>query len=48
MVSTAPWLDIRTTLENLNIPSAIADHRGTITWVNDAGRRLFGELEGPT
>lgn len=39
-------IDLTQTLENVRVPSAIADQRGTITWLNAAARDAFGDLRG--
>lgn len=39
-------IDLARTLERVRVPSAIADHRGTITWLNAAARAAFGDLQG--
>lgn len=39
-------IDLRETLERVNVPSLIADRDGVVTWINEAGRRAFGDLVG--
>jgi PAS domain S-box-containing protein len=39
-------IDLAQTLERVRVPSAIADHRGIITWLNAAARAAFGDLQG--
>src|SRR5712691_1759794 len=39
-------IDLTKTLENVKVPSFVADAEGTITWLNDAARRTFGDLAG--
>jgi PAS domain S-box-containing protein len=39
-------IDLTTTLEKVNVPSFVTDRDGTVTWVNDASRRVFGEVTG--
>jgi PAS domain S-box-containing protein len=39
-------IDLTRTLENVKVPSFVADADGTITWLNDAARRTFGDLAG--
>ena len=34
------------TLEKVNVPSFVADRQGTVTWLNDAGKKAFGDLLG--
>ena len=41
-----PSIDLTKTLERVGVPSAIADQRGTITWLNAAARDAFGDLRG--
>jgi PAS domain S-box-containing protein len=39
-------IELRTTLENVNVPSLILNRAGKITWTNRAARKAFGELLG--
>ncbi|HEX2292888.1 MAG TPA: LuxR C-terminal-related transcriptional regulator [Gaiellaceae bacterium] len=39
-------IDLTKTLKRVRVPCAIADQHGTITWLNDAARAAFGDLEG--
>lgn len=39
-------IELTRTLEKVNVPSMVADRRGTITWLNDAARNTFGDLLG--
>ena len=39
-------VDLTETLGHLGLPSVIVSREGRITWMNDAARELFGELEG--
>ena len=36
-------IELTETLEKVNVPSAVADRSGTITWLNDAAKRSFGD-----
>jgi PAS domain S-box-containing protein len=38
--------DVAHALEHINIPSYFIDQAGVIRWVNPAGRRLVGDVEG--
>jgi PAS domain S-box-containing protein len=38
--------ELKTTLQNVNVPSFVADKNGNLTWLNDAAARTFGDLEG--
>jgi PAS domain S-box-containing protein len=39
-------IELTKTLERVKVPSIVSDRRGTITWLNDAARDLFGDLLG--
>jgi PAS domain S-box-containing protein len=39
-------IDLMTTLERVNVPSAVVDRSGTVTWQNRAGRETAGDLVG--
>src|SRR5712691_5242931 len=39
-------IDLIETLQKVRVPSFIANRDGTITWLNDAARRTFGDLTG--
>jgi PAS domain S-box-containing protein len=39
-------IDLTATLEDVNLPSFMTDREGTVTWINDAARRAFGDLTG--
>jgi PAS domain S-box-containing protein len=39
-------IELTETLEKVNVPSLVADRSGTITWLNDAAKRSFGDLLG--
>lgn len=39
-------IDLTRTLARVRVPSAIADRRGIITWLNAAARAAFGDLQG--
>jgi PAS domain S-box-containing protein len=39
-------LDLMKTLERVRVPSFVADSIGTITWLNEVARSVFGDLEG--
>jgi PAS domain S-box-containing protein len=39
-------IELKQTLEKVNVPSLIADRQGTITWLNEAARKAFGDLLG--
>ena len=39
-------IELTQTLEKVNVPSVVADRRGTITWLNDAAKKAFGDLLG--
>jgi len=39
-------IDLRTTLQKVGVPSFVVDRDGTITWLNDAAKEEFGDLEG--
>jgi len=39
-------IDLTQTLERVNVPSVVADRNGVVTWLNDAARKSFGDLEG--
>jgi len=39
-------IDLTATLKEVRVPSIIVDRSGIITWLNDAARETFGDLEG--
>jgi PAS domain S-box-containing protein len=39
-------IDLTTTLGRLGLPSVVVSREGRITWMNEAARELFGNLEG--
>jgi DNA-binding CsgD family transcriptional regulator len=39
-------VDLTATLDHLGLPSVIVSREGRITWMNEAARAVFGELEG--
>jgi PAS domain S-box-containing protein len=39
-------IDLTATLEKVNVPSFVTDRNGTVTWVNHAAGRAFGEVLG--
>ena len=39
-------VDLTATLGHLGLPSVIVSREGRITWMNEAARSLFGDLEG--
>jgi PAS domain S-box-containing protein len=39
-------IDLTTTLQQVRVPSLIVDRAGIITWLNNAGREAFGDVEG--
>jgi PAS domain S-box-containing protein len=39
-------IDLKRTLQHVRVPSAISDSEGVITWLNDAAKRMFGDLRG--
>ena len=39
-------IDLTATLGHLGLPSVIVSREGRITWMNEAARGLFGDLEG--
>jgi len=46
MAVREPWTELARTLQHVNVPSAIADLEGVVTWLNDAAMELFGDLRG--
>ena len=38
--------DIRAALEGVSVPAYVIDTTGVIRWVNDAGKRLVGDVRG--
>ena len=38
--------ELAATLQHVKVPSFIADHVGTITWLNDAAKGAFGDIVG--
>jgi PAS domain S-box-containing protein len=43
---TAHPIDLRRTLQRVAVPSFVVNREGIITWLNDAAREEFGDLEG--
>jgi PAS domain S-box-containing protein len=41
-----PAGELTETLENVNVPSFVADRRGTMTWLNRAARGVLGNVVG--
>jgi PAS domain S-box-containing protein len=39
-------IELRETLAKVNVPSAVVDEDGVVTWANDAGVAAFGDLVG--
>lgn len=39
-------VDLTATLKEVRVPSIIVGQSGIITWLNDAAREIFGDLEG--
>jgi len=39
-------IDLTKTLQRIRVPSFVADREGTITWLNDAAKSVFGDLVG--
>lgn len=39
-------IDVAHALEHINIPSYLVDAAGVIRWLNPAGRRLVGDVDG--
>jgi PAS domain S-box-containing protein len=39
-------IDLTTTLGRLGLPSVVVSREGRVTWMNDAARAVFGDLEG--
>jgi PAS domain S-box-containing protein len=39
-------IDLTATLERVNVPAAIVDREGMVTWLNDAAREVFGDRTG--
>jgi len=39
-------IDLTATLGRLGLPSVVVSREGRITWMNDAARAVFGDLEG--
>jgi len=39
-------IDLMTTLQKVKFPSFVIDRNGTVTWLNDAATRVFGDLIG--
>jgi PAS domain S-box-containing protein len=46
MAVREPWTELARTLQRVNVPSAIVDSEGVVTWLNDAAIELFGDLRG--
>jgi PAS domain S-box-containing protein len=38
--------ELTETLQHVKVPSFIADRDGTVTWLNDAAEKIFGDLVG--
>ena len=45
-MTPAETIDLEKTLQNVNVPSVIADRNGSITWLNVAAQRLLGDARG--
>jgi PAS domain S-box-containing protein len=45
MNATAP-VDLTMTLQKVRVPSFVVDRDGVVTWLNDAAKEEFGDLEG--
>src|SRR5690349_19510185 len=41
-----PRIELTDTLENVNVPSVVVDREGSVTWLNEAAERSFGDLRG--
>jgi PAS domain S-box-containing protein len=39
-------VDLRRTLQKVRVPSFVVDRSGVVTWLNDAAKEEFGNLEG--
>jgi PAS domain S-box-containing protein len=39
-------IDLTATLEQVSVPAAIVDREGTVTWINNAAREVFGNRVG--
>lgn len=46
MAVREPWTELARTLQRVNLPSAIVDREGVVTWMNDAAIELFGDVRG--
>jgi PAS fold len=46
MTRELPRFDLTSTLQRVRVPCFVADADGTITWLNDAAKSIFGDLEG--
>jgi PAS domain S-box-containing protein len=46
MAAREPWTELARTMRRVNVPSAIVDREGVVTWLNDAATALFGDLRG--
>jgi PAS domain S-box-containing protein len=45
-MNTTQQLSLTTTLQRVRVPSFVVDRDGVITWLNDAAKEEFGDLEG--
>jgi PAS domain S-box-containing protein len=41
-----PRIELTDTLQNVNVPSVVVDREGSVTWLNEAAERSFGDLRG--
>ncbi|MGB2875296.1 MAG: LuxR C-terminal-related transcriptional regulator [Gaiellaceae bacterium] len=39
-------IELTRTLRNVKVPSLVADREGTITWLNEAAKKAFGDVVG--
>jgi len=46
MSTNAPPVDLTTTLQKVRVPSFVVGRDGVVTWLNDAAKEEFGDLEG--
>jgi|SRR5919106_2128690 DNA-binding CsgD family transcriptional regulator len=46
MAAEEPTIDLTATIGRLGLPSVVVSREGRITWMNDAARALFGDLDG--
>ena len=42
----AAKIPLEETLAKIKVPSAIVGRNGIVTWLNDAGKKMFGDLRG--